>query len=211
MVRGSLCRLLGREFRSRLTGSNVRNDTWLGRYGAQVLVHSASQLCTIRCVQKLPFMMAMLLGCSDSRREVAPVAPKGEAVTGSQLRARDSCLMNSFDIRFHVLLPIRFSEAGAAASETRQLHSWICRRGKGDCEGVMFTMDNAESGKPIEPWDLIPIADGYLADETGEVFTIKWGAFRTFTVDLAEGKVRFVQSGDSAEGRGEATCTVTRA
>ena len=43
--------------------------------------------------------------------------------------------------------------------------------------------------------------------QTGKVYTIVWGPYRTLTIDLDRGKIDFKESGPYEEGRSESSCS----
>jgi hypothetical protein len=49
-----------------------------------------------------------------------------------------------------------------------------------------------------------------VVSRTSNMLIVEWGPYRTFTIDLAAGRVTYAESSDNTEGRGEFTCEVMR-
>lgn len=81
-----------------------------------------------------------------------------------------------------------------------------CKKNTRECDGVKVTLDDP---KGLGMFDVSPLLYARVASLNGQVATVAWGPLRTFAIDFAEGKVRYAESSDRLEGRGEASCEGT--
>lgn len=133
------------------------------------------------------------------------------AAARRQIAANGSCVVSRDRLVFQVLFPIDYTKSSAGPLKSRDLYGWDCDRKSHTCSGVHVDLDHADAGKPITMFDVGALSDGELVSETGDVFTIRWGPLRTFTVDLARGVATYVESNENTYGRGDAPCEVGRA
>lgn len=85
---------------------------------------------------------------------------------------------------------------------------WLrCDLGRAkECEGVW--LNGHEHGEPLSWMNVSPITAELVA-HTGAVAVVKFGPYRTFTIDAGRGKITYAESGGplQSEGRGEADCS----
>jgi hypothetical protein len=111
-----------------------------------------------------------------------------------------------------VAIPIKYSSP--VAHESRQVWQLDCGLTSMECTGIQFTLDRIDRGLPLTARDLISI-QAKVVSATGNVFTIGFGVYTTFTVDLSDGSVRYAESwepsgAEKIEARGETKCSVRR-
>lgn len=160
-------------------------------------------------------MATLLCGCSPSESSVAavqPLEPRASAA-GPHVRSIDWCMVEGDRLSFQALFDIRYTK-GTDDPLSRMLYQLDCRLSTGECSGAQLDAKAVESGKPLGMFGLGRMDDAFVVERTGAVTTIKWGVYRTFTVDVAHGSVMYVESGvgmnGPIEGRGEAQCKTGR-
>jgi hypothetical protein len=163
-------------------------------------------------------MMLVLAACRATRepanaREPTCNSPIERPGTAPRFVSRDQCIFDGNRFSFHALIPIHYSK-GTDNADSRQLYQFDCHLESNQCEGLLLRVDKIERGQPIGMFDLSRAQAAEIISATGSVITIKWGIFRTFTVDLERGLVTYSESGKGLrgpiEGRGEAKCEVLR-
>jgi len=81
-----------------------------------------------------------------------------------------------------------------------------CEVGKAECDGAYLMLDDLDAGKPLGFFGFGLIKGAILVSLKGSRAVIEWGMYRLFTVDVAEKRVTYVESGKNVEGRGESSC-----
>jgi hypothetical protein len=89
---------------------------------------------------------------------------------------------------------------------TRQIWKIDCSLKTSACSAAMITIDNVERGQKLNMRDMILPESIHIAARTKNVYTIVFGPFITFTVDIVSGRVDYRESGPDVEGRGVGLC-----
>jgi hypothetical protein len=133
---------------------------------------------------------------------------------GPNVEAVNYCIRSRDRLSFQALIPITYAKIAAGDRESKQLYQFDCSVSNHWCEGLLLRTSGIEQGKPIGAFDLGRAEGAEVISVTGDVIVIKWGIYRTFTVDLAIGRVTYVESGEGlagpVEGRGEVACNATK-
>jgi hypothetical protein len=135
-------------------------------------------------------------------------APQAAGKPGGGFRVVPTCLSGDHGLVVHVEVTGSFNirppgtPVGRSAMRTVwQLH---CER-SGECSGVRFELGDAlESGLDVQ--DLGSVVGARVISSSPAVYVIRWGEWRTITLDLAQRKVLYTESGPTTEGRGEGAC-----
>ncbi len=159
-------------------------------------------------------MMAIVMaGASALSCGSESEASGGKRTATMRIKSDDVCIRSATRLGFQVLVNVNYSKGAGSPYTSRQLFQFVCNIDDGTCEGITFDVDNLEGGGTIRLLDLNRADGGRIESQTGSTLVVKWGPLRTFTVDLARGKVAYVESGDGllgpVEGRGEASCKAT--
>ena len=127
----------------------------------------------------LVLVMLALAACGKTR---APISLR--------VASRDQCILSPElpRLAFHVLIPIQHT-GDTERAHSRQLYSFDCTLETIQCEGVRLDVDKIEQGEPVGMFDLALAKGGQIVSTTGSVFTVTWGLFRTFVVDVGRGLV----------------------
>jgi hypothetical protein len=159
-------------------------------------------------------VLVLMMACSRSEptTSVSPAAPIAAGPTAVRsIAASNECIVAPSRFAFHALIPVHYSKYGdRGARDSRQLYTVTCELEQRTCTGALLELDNVDQGKPITFFDFGMVSEAELADRTGDVFTVKWGPYRTFTVDFPQKAVRFVESSHNTEGRGEVACKTNK-
>lgn len=163
-----------------------------------------------RPMLRLSLLLIPTIACSkapDTRDEQRTPEVAREGVRSTRVEADNECIVTSDRLAFQVLIPIHYSTFGdSGPRDSRQLYSWTCDLKANTCEGIQLKFDHIDAGKPISFLDLGTASGGTIVDRTGDVFVLKWGGFRTFTVDLSRHRVVYVEASHNTDGRGEVEC-----
>jgi hypothetical protein len=138
----------------------------------------------------------------------APAAPLASLPASEALRiqAEGQCFEGNGKLTVQALIRSKYTTPRGPLSDAN-LWSVDCSTSTGECEGFVLNLAKPETGKPIAMLDAATLHHASIAARTGSLVTIKWGPWRTLTVDLAAHHVSFAESdGASEEGRGEADC-----
>ncbi len=152
----------------------------------------------------IALLAAMLgAGCSESDKPAGPAGP-------ARVMAENYCFRSGDRLSFQALFPVRYTKTASGRQNSRQLYQFDCSLSGQSCEGLQFKLDNIDDGKPLGMMDLGGAKGAEVVSATGDVIVIKWGVFRTFTVDLSRDQVMYTESGEGAfgpvDGRGEVSC-----
>lgn len=79
------------------------------------------------------------------------------------------------------------------------LHLW-------QCQAANLDLEQLDKGEPLSPLSFNVINGMKIVAAKGSVYTLVWGPFRTFSVDLAQKKVIYRESAEAFEGLGEGPC-----
>lgn len=120
------------------------------------------------------------------------------------------CLSSKSRIDFQVLLAMDYTKTSMGPTKSREIYSLRCERESKLCSGIKVDLDRVDEGKPMGFFDLLQVEGAEIVANVGDIFTVQWGPFRTFTVDLGRGAVTLLESNDSTYGRGESPCKVSK-
>lgn len=129
-------------------------------------------------------------GCGTSRPEVT---------------AKNECIAGGGKVFVHVLIRANYTRGPLKTS--RDLWQFSCSIFDRSCKGVSLALDNLDRGHAITMMDLNTPEGAEVESVVGNVVTLRWGPWRTFTVDFSRGRVSYDESGPTSEGKGEANCT----
>lgn len=88
----------------------------------------------------------------------------------------------------------------------RELWDIRCSLQSWQCQAAHLYLEQLDKGEPLGLFDFGLAIDMKIAAAKGSVYTLVWGPFRTFTVDLAQKKVIYRESSESLDGLGEGPC-----
>lgn len=97
-------------------------------------------------------------------------------------------------------------QLGRSGGSANVLWSLRCNRKSRECEGAKFDLHGIESKGHVSHWDISMLQGVRIATNTGKVYVIEWGPYRTLTVDLARREVLYRESGPTTEGVGRGAC-----
>lgn len=108
-------------------------------------------------------------------------------------------------------------EAGKAAGEKlhrRTLWNLECRLVDGSCRGVRLDLDGLDKGLPLMNNKVIPLSSETgalplvkISSKTKNAFVVSVWPGRTLSIDLQSKNVRYVESWEGVESRGEGPCS----
>ena len=144
----------------------------------------------------------------------------GKATATDEIKITPACLADDSQLVVFTLLNLNFtantvndktSEDAIAKLKrlqktTRQIWKINCSLKTSVCSAGMIAIDNVERGQELNMFDIILPDSIYIGARTKKVFTIVFGPFITFTVDIASGRVDYRESGPDVEGRGVGYC-----
>ena len=141
----------------------------------------------------------------------------GKARAAGDIEIVPTCLANNTRLIVFTLLNLKYtvydntSEKDVAKLDreqktTRQIWKFDCSLKTSACSAAMITIDNVEQGQKLYMHDMILPDSIYITAHSKNVFTIIFGPFITFTVDIASGRVDYHESGPNIEGRGVSFC-----
>jgi hypothetical protein len=145
-------------------------------------------------------VVMLLAACGETK------APAGVRVT-----SRNECMFSG-DLQklvFQALIPIHYTK-GVDEPYSRQLYQLECSLKDNECDGVLLLVDVIDRGESIGMLSFGRVIGAEVLSVTGKIITIRWGVFRTFTVDFERSLVTYAESGEGMrgpiEGRGEVKC-----
>ncbi len=147
----------------------------------------------------------------------APQQPVMDLRPNTTLHTAGSCVLTGKMLAVHAIVPTHwtFDEGTAKAlgrksQDGRQLWSFSCNLPDGNCyRAVVVDLEEADRSGDVR-WKDVTLPVGMkIVTRTGSVLVLQFGPMRTLTVDIADGKVSYRESGPTTEGRGEARCTNT--
>jgi hypothetical protein len=151
---------------------------------------------------------------SPAPSEALPAGDGGERMVandrtkGAGVAVQPLCVITDASagglVAFQVAITTTYTKPKSSLS--RMVWSFSCNKDGGRCTGVYLTLDDADAGQPIDYFDLGSIEGATLVSVKGSRAVIEWGPYRLFTVDVAEKRVTYVESGEDLEGRGESPC-----
>lgn len=156
-------------------------------------------------------VVAMLACKSDQMREDFRPSVVDECTGRCAVEVASACIRSDQPQRLllHVAITAHYTK-GAEARDTKTLWQINCDLSDNQCNGVTVDLDKIERGQPLGVFGIGQVEGAEIASAVGSVYVIKWGVYRTFTVDLDRNVVTFVESGEGMrgpiEGRGEASC-----
>jgi hypothetical protein len=145
------------------------------------------------------------------------LATIGKATAADEIKVSPDCLADNSKLVVFTLLNLNYtvnehtSEKGVdklkrKQKTTRQIWKIDCSLKTSACSAAMITIDNVERGQKLNMLDMILPESIYIAARTNNVFTIVFGPFITFTVDIPANRVDYRESGPYGEGRGTGYC-----
>lgn len=100
----------------------------------------------------------------------------------------------------------KFAALAPLLTPDRFLWNIQCDSRDGICKAVRIRLNKLNAGKPLDILDVTLISNMSVVSRTGNVLTLTWGPYRTFTLDLAVGQLLYRESGPTTEGRGSGEC-----
>jgi hypothetical protein len=130
---------------------------------------------------------------SARRIEVSPIC----GITGDTLMAHTAIDIES-----------QGKVAGQAPTRAkyRDLWSLVCSVSKRSCRAAVLHLEDLERGEAVGPFDLELPTDLTVVASSSQVFTLKWGPWRTITVDLSRSRVEYRLSHPEEEAEGLGSC-----
>lgn len=138
---------------------------------------------------------ALMSGCEAS----AKGAPS------KRVTAKTQCIRTDDRIAVHAIFDVAYSKSSMGPFKSRQLYSFTCRN-DGTCEGQRLDLGNIDAGRPISFLDIGAMEGTEVISAVGDVFTVKWGPLRQFTIDFAKKEAVYVESNESTYGRATVKC-----
>jgi len=165
---------------------------------------------------------ALAAGCAATPHQSTPTSAAdpgnaGALVTSpslARIEAVNQCLVTPERVFFHALFPVHYSSGlPEGAGDSRQVYQFDCSLADHTCEGVQLNLEGVDQGEGLGMMALGRAEGAMVVSSVGSVTVIRWGIFRSFTVDIAAGTVSFTESGNGMlgpiEGRGVAPCVST--
>ena len=88
----------------------------------------------------------------------------------------------------------------------RELWNISCSLQLWQCQAANLGLEQMDKGEPLSPLAFNLAIDMKIVAAKGSVYTLVWGPFRTYSVDLVQKKVIYRESSDAFEGLGEGPC-----
>lgn len=163
-------------------------------------------LCEMRTMNVVGAALIVLTASATAK----PTLTKPSTAKPTRLNATNTCSLTEDKLFVHVLIEATYTKSSMGPMTSRDLWQFTCRRPDGDCEGVVLRLDNAEAGRKISVMDLSTLIGAKITSETGDLFVISWGPLRTFSVNLHEKSVTYVESNKTTYGTGRTPCEVLK-
>ena len=137
---------------------------------------------------------------------------KLSAPTGLEVKA--SCVVTDTTVGLHAAIPTHFKFTGETArligrSEQTERTLWwlMCSRQSKACDGVQLDLAGVDKGAPLAFMDVTSLQGARLVSETGGVYVVQFGPWRTLSIDPSAQRVSYAEKGPTTVGRGEARCS----
>ena len=135
------------------------------------------------------------------------------SVFGEVLPLNSSCSIFSNDrLIFQTIININYkfnkSVSDIIGDNKKSREYWYidCNLLDNKCRGFHISLDNAYNGKGVNLMDANFADDLDVISKSNKLITLKWGSYRTFTVDFELSRVEYRESGPTTEGRGIGKC-----
>lgn len=167
---------------------------------------------SLALVGALVALVLLLLREPAGTRSVQPAVavppPAGRSAARPRVEAENQCLLGGV-LAVQALIPIHYTQP--QVRDSRQLYRFRCVVATKVCAGALLWLDDVDESGRLRGTDLLEIDDhANITSIVGKTAVIQWGTRRTFTIDLEQGVISYVESGEDnagwIEGRGDAEC-----
>ena len=155
--------------------------------------------------------MKRILGWAGAVGLVALVVgspARADAPTRTPIAVQARCVLTQDGLVAHFAL--RPTLIKGSISPRREAWAFTCERSTKRCVGAVVDLDAADRGT-LRPNDLLWMDKASIASDTPSAVTVKWGLFRTFTLDATAERVTYAYSDGKEEERGETACPAPHA
>lgn len=127
------------------------------------------------------------------------------------LEVKPSCWVARIDagrveLRVHAVFSIDSKFETNGLVEKRRLVHLGCNLTSGQCKGAQLELGVVDSKKPLSEFAFFAMEDVTVQSQSSDVYVIKWGLFRTYTLDLRAGEVTYVSRTPEGDRRSVAPC-----